>query len=48
MGIFGHIHFAGAPDEAFWLSASRAMQAAASQLDIQLEVLYAERDPCRW
>jgi hypothetical protein len=22
MGIFGHIHFAGAPDEAFWLSAS--------------------------
>lgn len=35
----------GRADEAFWLSASRAMQAAASQLDIQLEVLYAERDP---
>lgn len=35
----------GRPDEAFWLSASRAMQAAASQLGIQLEVLYAQRDP---
>jgi len=35
----------GRHDEAYWLSATRAMQAAAAQLDIQLEVLYAERDP---
>ncbi len=35
----------GRHDEAYWLSATRAMQAAAQQLDIQLEVLYAERDP---
>lgn len=35
----------GHHDEAYWLSATRAMQAAAQQLDIQLEVLYAERDP---
>lgn len=35
----------GQQNEAFWLSAVRAMQAAAGQLDIQLEVLSAERDP---
>lgn len=34
----------GRHDEAYWLSASQAMQAAANQLDIDLEVLYAERD----
>ena len=34
----------GLHDEAYWLSASRAMQAAAHELDIELEVLYAERD----
>ncbi|MBV8678817.1 MAG: ABC transporter substrate-binding protein [Aquitalea sp.] len=34
----------GRHDEAYWLSATQAMQAAAEQLDIQLEVLYAERD----
>ncbi|WP_293764859.1 ABC transporter substrate-binding protein [uncultured Aquitalea sp.] len=37
----------GRHDEAYWLSATRAMQAAATSLDIQLEVLYAERNPLR-
>ncbi len=37
----------GKPDEPFWLGASQAMQAAARSLDLQLEVLYAERDPAR-
>jgi len=35
----------GRSDEAFWLSASQAMQAAAKSLDVQLEVLYAQRQP---
>lgn len=34
----------GRHDEPYWLSASRAMQAAARDLGIELEVLYAERD----
>ncbi|WP_024301390.1 ABC transporter substrate-binding protein [Pseudogulbenkiania sp. MAI-1] len=34
----------GRHDEPYWLSASQAMQAAARDLDIELEVLYAERD----
>lgn len=34
----------GRHDEPYWVSASRAMQAAARDLGIELEVLYAERD----
>lgn len=34
----------GRSDEPFWRSATRFMQPAAQQLDIRLEVLYAERD----
>ncbi|MFC3532371.1 ABC transporter substrate-binding protein [Vogesella facilis] len=34
----------GKHDEVYWLTASRAMQAAADDLGIQLEVLYAERN----
>lgn len=34
----------GRSDEPFWRSATRFMQPAAHQLDIRLEVLYAERD----
>ncbi|MFY8117489.1 MAG: ABC transporter substrate-binding protein [Roseateles sp.] len=37
----------GRSDEAFWLTATQAMQAAARSLGIQLEVLYAEREPER-
>ncbi|MFM8769829.1 MAG: sugar ABC transporter substrate-binding protein, partial [Rubrivivax sp.] len=33
----------GKSDEAFWVSATRAMQAAARDLGVQLEVRYAER-----
>ncbi len=34
----------GKSDEIYWLTAARSMEAAARQLDIQLEVLYAERN----
>lgn len=34
----------GRADEPFWRSVTRFMQPAAQQLDIELEVLYAERD----
>jgi ABC-type sugar transport system substrate-binding protein len=34
----------GRSEEPFWRSATRFMQPAAQQLDIELEVLYAERD----
>jgi ABC-type sugar transport system substrate-binding protein len=34
----------GRSDEPFWRSVTRSMQPAAHQLDIRLEVLYAERD----
>jgi len=34
----------GNPDELFWRSVTRFMEPAASQLDIHLEVLYAERN----
>lgn len=34
----------GLPDEPFWRSVTRFMQPAAQQLDIQLEVLYADRN----
>lgn len=37
----------GRSDETFWLTASQAMQAAATSLQMQLEELYAERDPER-
>lgn len=37
----------GRSDEAFWVASSQAMQAAAASLRVQLEVLYAERDPQR-
>ncbi|HEY6898003.1 MAG TPA: ABC transporter substrate-binding protein [Rhodocyclaceae bacterium] len=37
----------GKSDEKFWVSVSRFMQAAADDLGIQLEVLYAERDPAK-
>lgn len=37
----------GKADEPYWVGASQAMQAAARSLDLQLEVLYAERDPAR-
>lgn len=37
----------GRSDEAFWLSASQATQAAADSLGVKLEVLYAEREPAR-
>lgn len=37
----------GKANEPFWFDASKAMQAAARSLDMQLEVLYAERDPAR-
>ncbi len=33
----------GMSDEAYWLTAARAMEAAARSLDVRLEVLYAER-----
>src|SRR4051812_4458284 len=34
----------GRSDEPYWRSVTRFMQPAAQQLDIRLEVLYAERD----
>lgn len=34
----------GKSDEAYWVAAARAMQAAATSLDIQLEVHFAERE----
>lgn len=34
----------GHPDEPFWRSVTRFMQPAARQLEVRLEVLYAERD----
>jgi ABC-type sugar transport system substrate-binding protein len=34
----------GNPDEPFWRSVTRFMEPAASQLDMQLEVLYADRN----
>lgn len=37
----------GKSDEKFWVSVTRFMQAAASDLKLDLEVLYAERDPTR-
>lgn len=37
----------GKSDEAYWLTASRAMEAAARRLEIRLEVIYAEREPPR-
>jgi ABC-type sugar transport system substrate-binding protein len=37
----------GKHDEPYWVSAAQVMQAAAHDLDIELEVLYAERDPLR-
>jgi len=37
----------GKSDEAFWVSVSRFMQAAAGDLGMSLEVLYAERDATR-
>jgi len=37
----------GHADEAYWQAASRSMQEAAKSLDMQLEVLYAERDHTR-
>jgi ABC-type sugar transport system substrate-binding protein len=37
----------GKSDEAFWLISARAMQQAAKSLDVQLEVLFAERQPLR-
>lgn len=37
----------GHADEAFWRSASQAMEAAARSLGLKLEVLYAGRDPER-
>jgi ABC-type sugar transport system substrate-binding protein len=37
----------GRSDEAYWLAASQAMQAAAQSLQVRLEVLYAEREPAR-
>ncbi|OHC64420.1 MAG: hypothetical protein A3H93_05140 [Rhodocyclales bacterium RIFCSPLOWO2_02_FULL_63_24] len=37
----------GKADEKFWLSVSQFMAAAADSLDIELEVLYAERDATR-
>lgn len=37
----------GKKDEIYWLTASQAMQSAASSLGIQLEVHYAERDHLR-
>lgn len=37
----------GKSDEVYWLTATRAMSAAATQLGVSLEVLYAERRPVR-
>ncbi|MEJ6006873.1 ABC transporter substrate-binding protein [Paucibacter sp. AS339] len=37
----------GRSNEAFWVSASQATQAAADSLGVKLEVLYAEREPAR-
>jgi ABC-type sugar transport system substrate-binding protein len=37
----------GRSDETYWATVTRVMQAAAQQLDIQLEVVYAERDHLR-
>lgn len=34
----------GKSDEAYWVTAARAMEASARSLDMQLEVMYAERD----
>ena len=34
----------GKKDEIFWLTAARSMEAAASDLGIRLEVIYAERN----
>ncbi|MFO1345844.1 MAG: sugar ABC transporter substrate-binding protein, partial [Rhodocyclaceae bacterium] len=33
----------GRSDEAYWLTAARAMESAARSLDVRLEVIYAER-----
>jgi ABC-type sugar transport system substrate-binding protein len=37
----------GKSDEKFWVSVSSFMQAAAADLKVDLEVIYAERDPAR-
>src|SRR5260221_8262755 len=37
----------GKHDEIYWLTAARAMEAAAANLGMKLEVLYAERDHLR-
>ena len=37
----------GRSDEAYWVAASQAMQAAARSLGVTLEILYAQRDPQR-
>jgi len=37
----------GKSDEKFWVSVSQFMEAAAEDLDIELDVVYAERDPTR-
>jgi len=37
----------GRADEPYWVGASEAMQAAARSLGLELEILYAERDPAR-
>lgn len=37
----------GKSDEQFWASVSSFMQAAASDLEVALDILYAERDPAR-
>jgi ABC-type sugar transport system substrate-binding protein len=37
----------GKADEDFWVSVSRFMEAAAGDLGMRVEVLYAERDPAR-
>ena len=34
----------GKPDEIYWLTASNSMSAAAKDLDVRLEVLYANRN----
>src|SRR5258708_16456800 len=37
----------GKSDEVYWVTAARAMQAAAGNLGMRLQVLYAERDHLR-
>src|SRR5471030_1040077 len=37
----------GKSDEVYWVTAARAMQAAATELGMRLEVRYAERDHLR-